>query len=279
MTVKVHEAFRLKQTSGLIGVELEYEGANLPPKGFEPYWIRTVDNSLRGDSGEFVFRQPLTRDQVQTAFKTLESSFKMYNTKIIPTYRAGTHVHVNVQELSMAQLINYLVLYFMFETALLKLCSEERTGNHFCLRLKDASSLGDLLADFIQNPVIETLKSDNYRYAAVNINSVPKFGSLEFRSLESTTDWGKLELWIDLLLKLKETAKSYDNPAAVLLSASGEGFREFGKKVFGNLWGFLSQKVLEEDVRENVWEIQHAVFAKNWSEVNLNIFSKSNIFD
>lgn len=279
MSLEVYKAFKVGKTPGEIGIELEYEGSNLPKKGYEVFWARTADNSLRGDSGEFVLRKPVSRDNLDTALGELDKAFHMSNTKIVPTYRAGTHVHINVQELSTVQLISYFVMYFMFENLLLKICSPERTGNHFCLRLRDASSLADLLAEFIKNPSIGLFQSDNYRYAALNVNSIPKFGSLEFRALESTTDWKKLTKWVDLLLALKQASTKFDNPASVLLSASGDGFEEFGKKIFGKLWGDVRDFYSEEEVRQNIWEIQHAVFSKDWTTVNLNIFAKYNLFD
>lgn len=279
MTFNVKQAFKLKEVLKDVGIELEYEGVNLPKSGFETFWNRVPDNSLRGDSGEWVLKKPIFIKELPTALECLDAAFKLNKTQIIPTYRAGTHVHINVQELTVGQLFNYLVLYFMFENTLLKLCSPERTGNHFCLRLKDASSLSDLLMEFVKDPHVALLANDNFRYAAVNITSLPKFGSLEFRALESTTDWTKLILWTEILHTLKQASLKFENPAAVLLSASGDGFGEFGRKVFGSYWKILSPHFVEEDVRSNVWEIQHSVFSRDWAQVNLNIFSRSNIFD
>ena len=39
-----------------------------------------------------------------------------------------------------------------------------------------------------------------------DITALPKFGSLEFRALESSTDWAKLEAWIALHVAIKDAA-------------------------------------------------------------------------
>lgn len=266
-------------TKGDVGIELEYEGANLPQTGFEQYWVKTADGSLRGESAEFVLRRPVFLNEVDEALKVLSEAFKENRTKVFKAFRAGTHIHLNMQEFNMVQVINFLTLYFMYENTLLRFCSPERTGNHFCLRAKDAEALITMLFDSVEKGDLAGFFSDHYRYSAVNLTSLSKFGSLEFRSLESTTDWKKLKTWILLHFKLREKALEFKNPSQILLGASAEGFETFTKKVFGDLWEVVKPLYQEQDVQDGVWDIQSVVFSKDWEILNYNIFAKSNIFD
>lgn len=275
----VRQVFGNSEQRGEVGIELEFEGANLPAEGFGTFWKRVADGSLRGESGEFILKKPIHRKEVAASLDLLEKVFASNGTKIVPTYRAGTHIHINVQDLNLPQVINFITLYFMFENTLLKLCSPERIGNHFCLRAKDASAIIDMLCSTVSRGSTDALHSDNFRYAAINVTSLPKFGSLEFRALESTTDWKKLQLWTDLHLALKDMALRYPDPVSILNEASGKGFEEFAKEVFGVLWPTLSPLYEEQDVREGVWEVQSVVFSKDWGKMNYNIFAPGSIFD
>lgn len=268
-----------RNTSGEVGIELEYEGARLPNTGFEAFWGRHVDNSLRGDSGEYVLRTPIKRELVPDSLKLLSDCFKDSGTKIADTFRAGTHIHINVQSLTLPQVVNFLVLYFMFENTLLKFCRPDRTGNHFCLRATDAESVFELLYRSVTKGDVKGFGNDHYRYAAVNLNALPKFGSLEFRALESTTDWEKIKTWIDLHLAIKDASLKFRDPANIFGEASTQGFESFAKEIFGPHWKVVSKLYKEEDVARGVWGIQPVVFAKDWSTVNHNIFSTGNIFD
>lgn len=275
----VAKAFNNRPVKTEVGIELEYEGHNLAQRGFENHWSKVADGSLRGESAEYILTTPIARKDVDASLKELDEAFKAARTNIFATFRAGTHVHINVQDLSTVQLINMLTLYYMYEDTLLAFCRQDRTGNHFCLRTKDASSVTDLLRNFILNPEARLFADDNYRYASVNLTALTKYGSLEFRSLESTTDWERLKTWINLLLCLKDASVKFGDPAQILLSASGEGFDKFGKTIFGDLWNTLDPLFDENNVRESIWEIQHAVFSREWGKVNLNIFAAENIFD
>jgi len=275
----VCKAFNKKPVTGDVGIELEFEGERLPVAGFEGFWNKCADGSLRGESAEYVLRKPIPRDKVADAIKNLTNCFNDSGTIIHDTFRAGTHIHINVQDLTLPQIINFLTIYFMFETTLVKTCREDRLGNHFCLRGQDASALIDMLYKAVTTGSVYEFSSDQFRYGAVNITSLPKFGSLEFRALESSTDWAKLSTWIDMHLSIRDMALKFKDPVDILGAASAEGFEGFGKRVFGANWEVLKDVYEEHDVCQGVWAIQPVVYAKNWAEMNHNIFAGSNIFD
>jgi len=261
--------------SGEVGIEIEVEGIGLPEgKGF---WKRVADPSLRGECGEYVLNEPIKRDQVNLALTQLQESFSKRGTEVFNSYRAGIHVHVNVQEMSFTQVMTYVFLYYLVEEQLLRFCDKSRQGNHFCLRMKDAKSILNTLEDFCLKEDLSILNTDAIRYAAVNLKCIPTYGSLEFRALECTTNWRKLELWVKILCHLKDEALLIGSPTKLMEKWRTSGLVGF---VEGLLSPFSTQlpPVDRRYVIEAMRDIQPIIFSRSWSEVNNNIFSKKKLF-
>ena len=177
--MKIRDLLRSPPEDGDIGLEIEMEGRSIPPKDFTPpEWRKEVDASLRGESAEYVLRKPLPLPGVMKALQKLQAVFNACGTEFIPTYRAGIHVHINVQDLTPVQLVTFICSYFMLEEVLLRYCDKSRLGNHFCLRMSDASYALDELVKFIELQDLDPLNSENLRYASLNITSLFKYGSL-----------------------------------------------------------------------------------------------------
>ena len=206
---------------GDVGVEIEMEADGMPSAdSVSKYWRLERDPSLRGESGEFVLRTPLPVEDLDKAFTEIKKALKSHDTKVRDTYRAGIHVHVNVQELSPKQLITFIATYFMMEEVLLSYCDKSRSGNHFCLRMSDASYALDLISEAVAKSDLSLLNTEDLRYASLNVTSLFKYGSIEFRALESTVDFNKIKRWATVLHQLKEFAKTNPGPPVY----GGDGF-------------------------------------------------------
>lgn len=265
------------ETSGEIGVEIEVEGSRLPNSDMVgKLWRCEADPSLRGESCEYVLRKPLDRPEIALALDALSKAYDRNRTSVTNGYRAGIHIHVNVQDLTPRQLINFITLYFMFEECLIRFCEQSRLGNHFCLRVSDASHIVTLLTTAITTGNLRILNTDEIRYSSLNLTALFKYGSVEFRALESTNDWGKILTWIDLLLSLKKHAKTVENPTDLLGNCSAEGPEKFAKTVFGKFYPILKNHLVGLDVEELIYEgvrnIQFPIFSRDWNLKNLNIF-------
>lgn len=269
-----------KKQSGEIGVEIEMEGQGLPPPdSVSKYWRVDRDASLRGESCEFVLKIPVDHNKLDTALGELSSALKLYKTNVKETYRAGIHIHINVQDLSPKQLITFITLYFMLEEVFLSYCDKSRVGNHFCLRMSDASYTLDMITDAILNSNLSLLNTEDLRYASLNLTSLFKYGSVEFRALESVPNFEKIKVWALALHQLKTFAKTINNPTDVLGQASDQGFVPFAKNILGNYQNHFSKFIDEEKIRKGVRNIQYAIYSRNWDQVNLNIFDKNiNLF-
>lgn len=267
------------ETQGDIGIEIELEADNLPPsEAVGPIWRKEADASLRGESGEFVLDRPLPYAGLDKAFRKLDKAFRDHGTRVRPTYRAGIHVHINVQDLTPVQLVTFISSYFMLEEVLLRFCDSSRLGNHFCLRMSDASFSLDAIVDFIMREDIALLNNEDLRYASLNLTSLFRYGSIEFRALESTLDYDKIKVWAGVLYRLKEFAQFIASPVDLLGQVSLNGFAESVPIILGDFYPHFRPYATEDNVKTGVRQIQYAVYARDWSSQSLNIFKKTKLF-
>lgn len=262
--------------TGDVGVEIEMEADRIPNSEYvSKHWRVEHDPSLRGESAEFVLKKPLAIKDLGAAFTELSAAMHIAKTSVRPTYRAGVHVHVNVQDLTPKQLITYIATYLMLEEVLITFCDKTRLGNHFCLRMSDASYSLDVITSAILASNLSSLNTEDIRYASINITSLFKYGSIEFRALESTTDFNRIKTWAEILHHLKEFAKTVNNPTDLLGQASEQGFVEFAKTILAPFEPHFRGTITEDRIRVGVRNIQYAVYSRRWDEINLNIFDKN----
>lgn len=228
----VEEMFNGRHVEGEVGIEIECEGRNLA-KRVPKYWTTHADGSLRGESIEYVLAAPISREAVGDALKVLNDELKKVGSVVNESYRTSVHVHLNTQAFKIRTVYNQLVLYMLFEDLLVEFCGKDRIGNLFCLRAQDAENLIQVLSDAVKTGNYGNFHGDHLRYAAVNINALGKYGSLEFRAFRGTTNSKDIEQWVSILLKIKDAAAVYDNPTEICRDFSVVGPRAFMNKVFG----------------------------------------------
>lgn len=231
--MKINRIFNVPLAKGEVGIEIEVEGLNLPTavKG----WRKVGDGSLRGEeTGEFVLRYPCSRQDVDRHLYKIARAYQECNTVLDHSDRTSVHVHINMQSSSITKIFNFIVMFLLFEEMLVHFCGDTREGNLFCLRSCDAEFLITALERASQSQeAFRSLRSDNLRYAAINVNSLAKYGSLEFRSMRGTSDMSLIKQWIDILLGIKDAAIAYRNPIEILEGVSMHSPRGLVEEVFG----------------------------------------------
>jgi hypothetical protein len=230
------QKFGLNPTKGDIGIEIEMEG-NLLPDFSDTTWGNTYDDSLRGESIEYVLKNPVGIDEVEDVLNILWDNFD--DTVLKPSVRTGVHIHINVQELSMKELATFITLYFTFEGLLTNYCGPNRTGNHFCLRAEDAEYLMYLLCSGFRDSNYNLFSDDSVRYSALNVCALPKYGSLEFRAMRTTKEYEPILTWVNLLYSIKKASLKYDNPQEIIKSTSAVDLIKFIEGVFVELTDVL----------------------------------------
>ena len=225
---KVFNTFNLPRrvaVKGDAGVEIEVEGNNLPFP--EEYWNCERDGSLRGEAIEYVLRKPLNMPELRKALEFLDSCYKKNNTQVNESVRAGVHVHVNVQELSMIELFSFITAYIILEDLLIKYCGEYREGNLFCLRAKDAEYLLYIIEQAVQTKDYRMFDNDILRYSSMNVCSLRRYGSLEFRAMRGTRDLSLIGDWAEMLVGIRDAAVKFESAKQVV-----EFFNEDGAESF-----------------------------------------------
>ena len=211
-----------KHNGILFGVECEVEGERLPymlPRGL-PIRVE-MDGSLRGGL-EYVFSKPLKKEIALKSLSVLFSQFVEANSKLDYSFRTSTHVHVNVSDLEVKKVLNIIFLYTLVEDLFVHYCAEHRRGNRFCLRFKEAQHLYHILEQMIryaqvgrEENVIDVLDQQVTKYAALNLYTLRKYGTLEFRSLEGTNNLEKISKWMDAIENLVTVAQKFDSISAL----------------------------------------------------------------
>lgn len=257
------------------GIEVELEGV---PRGDEaPFvagWRVVADGSLR-DGVEYVSGGPRTIDQVRDDFDRMKEVFEQEDFTPVFSFRTSTHVHCNVRDLTIQQIINMYVLYLIIEQPMLLFGGEERIGNVHCIPAYMAQGQMNILRSAINPTSNQATPAENwrrltardYRYASFNFASVPQHGTVEFRSHRGTMDKDTMMTWIDIIQNLKISAKRFDDPRQIVTEFSAKGIHQFIIDIFGlGAFGkFLMNH--EQTLWEGLRRAQFLAFAtRDWAK-------------
>lgn len=166
------------------------------------------DGSLRNNGIELV-TPPLRGENVSTAIRYMctladEQGWQASN-------RAGIHVHIDVQTLTIPELLNVLATYTLVEPALFRWIGEGRHDSLFCKAWTD-DSVTEELEQYIQH--LNMIERDgggalwrmHTRYTALNLESIRKYGTIEFRQMRSTLDPDRMIKWCNIIQVMRSWA-------------------------------------------------------------------------
>lgn len=271
------KTLRLKNMEGDVGIEIELVGRYLPQSdeinSFCPLWRRDEDNSLKGpETGEYVLKAPVPIKEVKKQLQYLEDLFKTKGTRLQHSITAGTHVHVNVQGFTAKQIITFVCSYLILEEMLVDWCEPERRGNHFCLRASDAEYLIHLITTSIERNDYSLLNTECIRYSSINLMSLFKYGSVEFRSLEGTGNFDKINTWANILHTLKKNSLSFPSPIDLFNKVSAEDYSLFLSSLLGEYSEMFKVGDWREKIKRGIYLCQDIAFSRDWDQKDLNIF-------
>jgi len=268
---KVIEYFGPRLHKGEVGIEIEVEGKNLWHNNVDPYWTVHADGSLRGeDNAEYVLTRPIDRKAVPEALKILFETLARNGSKVRKdSPNTSVHVHLNVQQFTIKQVINFICLWYIFEHQLVSFCGEEREGNLFCLRGSDAEVAMQRLQSCLRNGKFTNLNDqDGLRYTALNYTALGKFGSLEVRSLAGIYDEGMINIWVNLLLALKDYSQKFENPSDIIVEFSRTDPQDFMDAALGQNARLIRQRNYRESLREGMRFTQGLAYCVNWNKAS-----------
>lgn len=245
-----------------VGIEIEMEGKGLVrgPAG----WETTSDGSLRGESCEWVLTRPVTEADSYVLLDRLQKHLVDHGTKLSPSDRCGVHIHINVQEMDVDDVFKFCILYLVLENLLVEWCGEDREGNLFCLRAEDAEYLIQCLLRAKQKGTFKQAVHEDIRYASMNITSLIKYGSLEFRALRTPADFNRIKTWIKMLLAIKRASYNYKSTEEIIEFISMKGGRTFLRTIFGELYNELNTTNLNNRIIDAARRVQDVAYVNRW---------------
>lgn len=225
--IKISEYFGLPRAPrGTIGIEIEREGIINHHNPFI-YWDIHNDQSLH-NGVEYVLHHPVTLKSLDRVFEDLTAN--TFDCAFKYSSRTSVHIHYNACKLNVLQVYNIVAAFWILESIFLKMNGKDREGNIFCLRGSDAEYINDIIIKSAKTFDITPFGNNNLRYAALNLCSLPTFGSIEYRFIKGTTDNNLIKLWCKNLTTFSDFAK--DLRIDEILNYANYNVQELIKKAF-----------------------------------------------
>lgn len=257
------EYLKLRPTQGDVGIEVEVELMRGVSETIfnQDLWLVEEDNSLHGNGYEFV-SPPLQMEAIEPAIGDLLGHILDKDNEILDSVRAGVHVHLNAQSWTVGQLFKFLCVYYPLEIPLTRFCGKGREGNLFCLRGTDASAIITRLGYCVDHSRLNLIHGDFLRYAALNLQSLFKFGTVEFRALRTEPDLSNIVPWCNLIKSLEDYALNnvqscWDIPSEI----SGNGPSHWAKQVVGEeLFPLIDYEGMDLDILRGLRNAQMLIY-------------------
>lgn len=276
----------------LIGVEVELEnlkpvpvppGEDTPvedsqlPSPFNKYWKIVADGSLRNEGREFVLKHPLTGKDLEKALDSLENYLKDFNPE--SSRRTSVHVHVDMRGLNVEQLKTFLVYYLLFENVMFRFCGSHREDSIYCVPLVESRtdfpyiiealrSLSNKEASGRDILVAQDILRSTSKYAALNLQPLTTFGSIEFRHHPGEWSASRLRAWCLAIMRLHEVASdATEDLYEPLQWVSSSGAEEVLTSVLGeDLLHLFMYPDIMPDMIEGARAAQDFIFAEDMSK-------------
>lgn len=194
----------IKHKDVYVGVEVELEDVS----GFYDLGTKNFveDHSLKIGGAEFV-TIPIKMRYLEVELQRLFGS--IVSTPTVSS-RCSTHVHVNVRDMTVAQVLNMVMLYTIFERSLYRI-SGDRWLNNFCIPIQSAPETFNRLLRYSNKPS----QWEWNKYQGLNLCPIwggesSKIGTVEFRQLHGTTSVEEIIQWCNIITSLKRAAQGFD---------------------------------------------------------------------
>ena len=187
-------------TQDAVGIEIEIEKVNdiYQPKveGFINYWNTTGDDSLRNQGREYVTVSELWGEDITIALDLMKEflSLNKEGGYVEVSERCSIHVHVDVRDLLINELRNFLLVATAVEPLLFKV-SGNRRGNIYCIPASDFYNGNKHIQMIAESKEDKCNILDTAKYSSMNTSALHKYGSIEFRHHEGTDDVNRIKNW------------------------------------------------------------------------------------
>lgn len=244
-----------------VGIECEMEEvANIHDvlEETRTKWKGVRDHSLRGNAAmEFISRAPVKIKNVKKHIDELMTSINKNSPDTLLSERCSTHIHINVGNASIKQLLYILTFYLLLERKLFKLGGEWRADSIFCVPLGECVSFlldYHYIVEEINNsrtelPTNMVFNMERFcdtwpKYASLNFKTILNLGTVEFRIFSGTTSAQELFRWATLCADLVHSA-CFCTPKQFLeiLELSSENMQEATERMLPKTYGYLDPQI------------------------------------
>lgn len=208
-----------RRTPGTFGVEIEAEGINLPAAVFG--WDVHKEGSLRGEAKEYVTIGAVTFAELEESMMHLQLQLAGHKTIVDEkSYRASTHIHVNMQQKTHQEILGCILAFVMVEPVWMRLCGPTRDGNLFCLPSYDCGDMPDYVASYVKSLALHgNLAGVEARGKYASLNTLPLvggFGTIEFRTFPCSVQSNEVLKWAHWCQNLVDWGSSIKQPGKAL---------------------------------------------------------------
>lgn len=245
-----------------VGIEIEVEGEIQPFPTAPAGWTSHEDGSLKAMYQKEYVSRPIPITEVDINLTTLKNKLVKYEAVIMDSIRAGVHIHINVLNYTLEQVLKIAYTYLAMERVLVKFCGPNREGNLFCLRASDADYLLYCIRLAVTSEDFHILSTDSIRYGSLNLSSIFKHGTLEFRAMKTEPDLSKIEDWAKILHKIKLYGSKLETPSKIADEISFYSPDLWVKKVLGDkLYDLVKYKGMDQDIMRDLRNIQYILYS------------------
>ena len=213
-----------------MGIEIEAEGVYSDVFSWLScgHWTTTHDSSVKDNGKEFI-SPPGSPAYLRTLLAQLYTMFELAKSMPKFTWRTSTHVHVNMRDRSPRQICHFLILYALFENELFGFLDPSRRHSHFTVPILDTHYYLNISKTLHGGSFAGNIVKSWHKYSAINtrplmvndhlnhgMNLEGGKGTVEFRSMEGTSDPSKIIDWMNLLSQLYHASGSFKSNKGLL---------------------------------------------------------------
>lgn len=209
------------------------------------------DGSLRGHGYELISNPDVLPNLIQHT-QELFKYLKAKNYRLSNSHRTSTHVHLNFSDYNVEEIMTFACLYWIFEPILFELAADDRKANIFCNPTSyTRQKIMEMLRNGV-NPLYELNNPHTFKYSSLNFACYGHIGTLETRLFNGTDNPADIEMWLRVLVDLKESALKYKTLMDVKIAFEEKDSREFLMMTFPHSSHYLFDTLRKKrlDARE-----------------------------
>lgn len=217
------EAYGVSAT--MVASVLTAAGVNTVVEGYNhatrEHWKIVSDASLRGLPDAFELVSPVLQGQAGLdAVAKAGEVLVLLGAKV--NKACGLHVHVDARDLTVKQVGNVCKMFGKYENCFDQLVPASRRNNRFCDSILGGRTIEQLFAACDSSKTVAELRSNVNsfsRYRKLNLESLERHGTVEFRQHSGTVEAAKMVEWVKLVTGFVVEATS---AKAIRMTGSGK---------------------------------------------------------